>query len=81
MLDDLFCMKGSHEAKTGLDHLHADFHGNFGQNVRVDGARFSSGVSTLNLAQIFPVWNDPSTWNIAATSPYATSYTQGFGIL
>ena len=40
---------------------------------------FSSGVSSLNLAQVFPVWNDPSTWNIAALAPYATSYTQGFG--
>ncbi len=40
---------------------------------------FSSAVSALNLASIFPVWNDPSTWNIAALSPYATSFTQGFG--
>src|SRR5260370_30166328 len=40
---------------------------------------FSTAVSALNLAFIFPVWNDPSTWNIAALSPYATSFTQGFG--
>lgn len=40
---------------------------------------FSSGVSALNLASVFPTWNDPSTWNLAALSPYATSYTQGFG--
>ncbi len=40
---------------------------------------FSSGVSSLNLASVFPVWNDPTTWNIAALGPYATSYTQGFG--
>ena len=30
---------------------------------------FSSGVSALNLASIFPTWNDPSTWNLAALSP------------
>lgn len=40
---------------------------------------FSSGASALNLAAIFPNWQDPSTWNIAALSPYATSFTQGFG--
>ncbi|HWF10175.1 MAG TPA: carboxypeptidase regulatory-like domain-containing protein [Bryobacteraceae bacterium] len=77
--DDLFWLKSSHSFKTGFDFLHNDFHGNFGQNVRGTVLGFSSGVSTLNLAQIFPVWNDPSTWNIAALSPYATSYTQGFG--
>src|SRR6202035_4701898 len=31
------------------------------------------------LASIFPVWNEPSTWNIAALNPYVTSFTQGFG--
>ncbi|HEX4134100.1 MAG TPA: carboxypeptidase regulatory-like domain-containing protein [Bryobacteraceae bacterium] len=77
--DDLFWLKGTHSFKTGFDYLHNNFHGNFGQNVRGTVLGFSSGVSALNLAQIFPVWNDPSTWNIAALSPYATSYTQGFG--
>ena len=28
---------------------------------------------------MFPVWNDPTTWNIAALGPFANSYTQGFG--
>jgi hypothetical protein len=40
---------------------------------------FASGVSSLNLASVFPVWNDPSTWNLAALGQYVTSFTQGFG--
>jgi hypothetical protein len=77
--DDLFWLKGSHSFKFGGDYLHTDYSGNFGQNVRGTVLSFSSGVTALNLASIFPVWNDPKTWNIAALSPYATSFTQGFG--
>jgi hypothetical protein len=77
--DDFFWLKGSHSIKLGEDYLHAVYAGNFGQNVRGTVLGFSSGVNSLNLASIFPVWNEPSTWNIAALSPYATSYTQGFG--
>jgi Carboxypeptidase regulatory-like domain/TonB dependent receptor len=77
--DDLFWLKGSHSIKAGVDYLHTPYSGNFGQNVRGTVLSFSSGVSTLNLASIFPTWNDPSTWNLAALNQYATSYTQGFG--
>jgi hypothetical protein len=77
--DDLFWLKGSHSIKAGLDYLHTPYSGNFGQNVRGTVLSFSSGVSALNLASVFPTWNDPTTWNIAALGPYATSYTQGFG--
>ena len=77
--DDLFWLKGSHSFKLGVDYLHTPYSGNFGQNTRGTALSFSSGVSALNLASIFPVWNDPTTWNISALSPYATSFTQGFG--
>jgi hypothetical protein len=77
--DDLFWLRGRHSIKGGIDYLHTPYTGNFGQNVRGTVLAFSSGVSALNLASIFPVWNQPSTWNIAALSPYATSFTQGFG--
>jgi hypothetical protein len=77
--DDLFWLKDGHSMKAGVDYLHNVYSGNFGQNVRGTVLAFSSGVSALNLAAIFPTWNDPTTWNIAALSPYATSFTQGFG--
>jgi hypothetical protein len=77
--DDLFWLKGGHSFKTGVDYLHTPYSGNFGQNVRGTVLSFSSGVSSLNLASVFPTWNDPTTWNLAALAPYATSFTQGFG--
>jgi hypothetical protein len=77
--DDLFWLKASHSIKAGVDYLHTPYSGNFGQNVRGTVLSFSSGVSALNLASVFPTWNDPSTWNLGALSQYATSYTQGFG--
>ncbi len=81
--DDLFWLKGGHSIKAGMDYLHTPYTGNFGQNVRGTVLAFSTAaslnVNSLNLASIFPVWNDVSTWNIAALSPYATSFTQGFG--
>ena len=77
--DDLFWLKGNHSFKLGMDYLHTPYSGNFGQNTRGTVLSFSSGVSALNLATVFPTWDDPKTWNIAALSPYATSYTQGFG--
>ena len=77
--DDLFWLKGGHSFKAGGEYLRTPYSGNFGQNVRGTVLSFSSGVSSLNLASIFPNYADPSTWNLAALSPYATSYTQGFG--
>ena len=77
--DDLFVLKGTHSMRIGFDYLHSKYSGNFGQNVRGTVLSFSSGVSALNLATVFPKWDDPSTWNVAALGPYATSYTQGFG--
>ena len=77
--DDLFLLKGSHSMRVGFDYLHNIYSGNFGQNVRGTVLSFSSGVSALNLASVFPTWDDPKTWNLAALAPFATSYTQGFG--
>jgi hypothetical protein len=77
--DDLFWLKSGHSMRTGFDYLHSIYSGNFGQNVRGTVLSFSSGVSSVNLASVFPTWNDPSTWNLSLIAPYATSFTQGFG--
>jgi hypothetical protein len=77
--DDLFWIKGSHSVKSGFDYLHTRYSGLFQQNIRGRVTSFASGVSSLNLPSIFPTFNDPSTWNIAALSPYANTYVQGFG--
>jgi hypothetical protein len=37
------------------------------------------GAIPANIEQLFPVWNDVSSWNIAALSPIARSYVIGVG--
>ncbi|MEP6916430.1 MAG: TonB-dependent receptor [Acidobacteriota bacterium] len=37
------------------------------------------GPIPANVEQLFPVWNDISTWNLAALSPIVRSYTLGVG--
>jgi len=75
--DDLFLLKGSHSIKTGGEYLHNLYTGLFQQNIRGTVLSFSADPSNFNA--IFPVWNNVSTWNIAAISPLAVSYVQGFG--
>jgi len=76
--DDLFWQKGRHSIKLGGEYLNDWIHGIYPQNSRGVVTSFKSSTPT-NLAQFFPVWNDPSTWNLAALSPYANSFLQGFG--
>ena len=37
------------------------------------------GAVPANIESLFPVWNDVSTWNLAALSPIVRSYTLGVG--
>ena len=37
------------------------------------------GAIPSNIEQLFPVWNDLTTWNLAALSPIARTYTIGVG--
>jgi len=75
--DDLFVLKSTHSIKAGGEYLHNAYTGLFQQNIRGTVLSFSSDPANFN--SIFPTWNDPSTWNIAAISPLAVSYVQGFG--
>ena len=38
-----------------------------------------NGPIPANIEDLFPVWNDASTWNLAAISPNVRTYTQGVG--
>ena len=75
--DDLYWLKGKHSLKTGGEWLHTKYSGIFQQNLR--GTVLSFSANPANFASVFPTWNDPSTWNLAAISPLAVSYVQGFG--
>jgi hypothetical protein len=77
--DDLFWLKGNHSFKFGADYQHLPYSGNFGQYVRGTVTGFNAGVINVPLIQVFPVWNDPSTWNVALLNPYVTTFVQGFG--
>jgi hypothetical protein len=73
--DDLYWLKGTHSLKIGAEYLANNHTGLFQQNVR----GVATVTSAVNYAQIFPSWNDPSTWNLSAVSPFTSVFTQGFG--
>jgi hypothetical protein len=77
--DDLFWLKGNHSFKFGADYQHLPYSGNFGQYVRGVVTGFAPGAATVPLIDVFPVWNQPSTWNVALLNPYVTTFVQGFG--
>ena len=77
--DDAFWLRGKHSIKAGGEYFYEVHHGYFPQYVRGSVTAFNSSASKLDLASIFPVWNDPSTWKISSLSPYAVTYIQGFG--
>jgi hypothetical protein len=77
--DDLFWLKGDHSFKFGGDFQHLPYSGNFGQYTRGVVTGFNSGAASVPLISVFPVWNQPSTWNVALLDPYVTTFVQGFG--
>jgi hypothetical protein len=77
--DDVFWLVGGNSFKMGADYQHLPFSGNFGQYVRGVATGFNSGVTSVPLINVFPTWNQPSTWNVALLDPYVTTFVQGFG--
>src|SRR5580658_2456162 len=77
--DDLYWLKGSHSFKFGADYQHLPYSGNFGQYTRGVVTGFNAGAATVPLINVFPVWNQPNTWNVALLDPYVTTFVQGFG--
>ncbi len=75
--DDLYWLKRGHSFKAGGEYLSNNHTGFFAQNGR--GLASPIASTPANLPALFPKWDDPSTWNLAAVSPLVTSYTQGFG--
>ncbi|MGE3511080.1 MAG: carboxypeptidase regulatory-like domain-containing protein [Vicinamibacterales bacterium] len=73
--DDLTIIAGRHEMKAGGEwfrHLNTLF-----WPSNKFGALDALGGSVPgNIEDIFPVWNDPNTWNLAALSPIARTWTQ-----
>lgn len=74
---DLYVMKSTHTLRFGGEYLSNNHSGLFQQNVRGQANPLTS--TPTNLPEIFPVWNDPTTWKLDQVSPLVSSYTQGFG--
>jgi hypothetical protein len=81
--DDLtysFTKGGRHDLKLGGEYL---FLNAFTSNCRECGGLIdvTGGAVPANIEALFPVWNDVSTWNLAALSPITRKYQQTVGKL
>ena len=73
-----FTKGGRHDVKFGGEYLYIwHFIASCRSCMGIIDAR--GGPVPANIQQLFPVWNDVSTWNIGALSPITRSYTVGLG--
>ncbi len=79
--DDVFWLKGKHSIKTGGEYLNEAHHGTFPQYIRGSVTAFlpNTQPTPAQMNALFPVWNDPGTWNLGAISPLVSTFTLGFG--
>ncbi|MBS1851517.1 MAG: TonB-dependent receptor [Acidobacteria bacterium] len=75
--DGVSLLKGKHSIQFGAEYLNTWYYGKYPQYSRGAVTSFSSVPS--DLTPYFPVWNDPSTWNLTGLSQIANTYVQGFG--
>jgi Carboxypeptidase regulatory-like domain len=75
-----FTKGGRHDLKLGGEYL---FLNAFTSNCRECGGVIDvqGGPIPGNIEDLFPVWNDVSTWNLAALSPITRRYQQTVGKL
>jgi hypothetical protein len=66
--DDVTQIRGHHELKVGAELLIPQNFIYYGVN-NDDVIIADLGPIPANIQDLFPVWNDPRTWNIAALSP------------
>jgi len=79
--DDLsvsFDKGGRHDMKLGFEDLYA-VNAAFSCRYCMGNIDAQNGPVPANIEDLFPVWNDVSTWNLAALSPITRRYTFGNG--
>jgi hypothetical protein len=69
---------GRHDMKVGAEYIYQQ-NPVFLCNRCMGIYDASGGAVPANIESLFPVWNDISTWNLAALSPLVRSYTLGVG--
>jgi hypothetical protein len=71
-------MGGRHDIRTGGEYLkYLTFHD--WCNVLRGNLFADRGAPPANFEALFPVWNDPNTWNLAALSPISREFRTSFG--
>ena len=79
--DDLtvsFDKGGRHDMKLGAEDLYA-INAAFSCRYCMGNIDAQGGPVPANIEALFPVWNDVSTWNLAALSPITRRYNFGNG--
>ena len=79
--DDLtysFNKSGRHDLRVGAEYIRNLDYLNWCSfcNGAIDA---NNAAVPANIEQLFPVWNDASTWNLAPLSPIAVRYRQSIG--
>ncbi len=69
---------GRHDMKLGGEYLYA-INAAFGCLYCMGRIDAQGGPIPANIEELFPVWDDVSTWNLAALSPIVRRYTFGTG--
>lgn len=76
---DLTWRRSRHEMKFGGEYIY-NRSCLCPNKVNHDGTlNATGGPVPANIEDLFPVWNDPSTWNIKALSPISLNWTQAVG--
>jgi hypothetical protein len=76
--DDFTSLHGDHELKVGGEFLlPASFL--YWAQARFGLITANAGPIPDNIEDLFPVWNDPSTWNLAGLSSVTRRYQKSFG--
>jgi hypothetical protein len=73
--NDLTYVAGRHEIKTGAEYFR---HLNtlFWPSNKFGSLDALGGPIPADIESLFPVWNEPATWNLAALSPIARTWTR-----
>jgi hypothetical protein len=74
-----FTMRGRHDVKAGGEYIYAVMGSNNCATCMglIDA---QGGPIPENIEALFPVWNDVTTWNLAALTPITRRYTFGSGL-
>ena len=76
--DDFTFLRGDHAMKLGGEFL-LPVNWVYWESSSRGLLLAVGGPPPENIETLFPVWNDPSTWNLAALSPLTIRYSQSVG--